>query len=569
LTAVVQPAATLPAGAQVAVNWTNTATNAASVVLERAVGAGAFTVLATLAPTDTSYLDTTVVPGAYSYQVKAVNPAGSSAYAGPVTVDVPKPGSTTVMLNTPNPSLVGQNVTFTATVTPVLATGTPTGTVTFTANGSTVAVPVDATGVATFTKADLPAGTHSITADYGGDSTFQASSGSATQTVNKADTTTVVVSDLNPSVSGQNVTFTATVSPAAATGTVQFTIDGTVTSVPVTAGQATLSTSALAVGGHVIGAGYTGDAAFNPSSSATFTQTVGPALRATNTVVTSNRVPAATFGQNVTFTATVRPVTGTGIPAGTVQFNIDGTNVGGLLTLNAQGRAFFSTAALSAGSHNVIATYSGSAIFGGGSSATFVQVVNQATSTTTVTSNRNPSVFGQSVTFTARVIPAAATGTVTFTVDGTAFGGPVTLDATGRATLVTTALAVGTHSVSVAYGGSVNYRPSSSANLTQTVTKAASRTVVRTSGTPAVRGTTVVLTATVTAVAPGAGTRTGTVQFRVDGLNVGNPVALNPSGQAALAISTLTPGRHTVSAVYSGDGNFTTSTSPNITQRIL
>ena len=55
-----------------------------------------------------------------------------------------------------------------------------------------------------------------------------------------------------------------------------------------------------------------------------------------------------------------------------MQFNIDGVNVGGVLTLNAQGRATYSTAALSAGSHNVIATYSGSAIFGGGSSATFI-----------------------------------------------------------------------------------------------------------------------------------------------------------------------------------------------------
>lgn len=134
---------------------------------------------------------------------------------------------------------------------------------------------------------------------------------------------------------------------------------------------------------------------------------------------------------------------------------------------------------------------------------------------------------------------------------------------------MTSALTVGTHTVSVAYAGSVNYRPSSSANLTQTVNKAASRTVVTTSGSPAVRGTTVVLTATVTAVAPGAGPRTGAVQFRIDGLNVGDPVALNTGGQAALAISTLTPGRHTVSAQYSGDGNFNPSASANITQRIL
>jgi hypothetical protein len=285
--------------------------------------------------------------------------------------------------------------------------------------------------------------------------------------------------------------------------------------------------------------------------------------------VTSNRVPSANLGQNITFTATVRPVTGTGIPAGTVQFNIDGINVGGVLTLNAQGRATFATSTLVAGSHNVIATYSGSAIFAGGGSATFVQVVNQAASTTVVTSNRNPaSVFGQSVTFTARVTPLAATGTVQFKLDGVDVGGPVALDATGRARFVINTLAVGPHTVSAVYSGNGNYLPSTSATLTQTVNKAASRTVVTTSGTPANAGTTVVFTATVTAVAPGLGIPTGTVQFRIDGVNVGAPLSLNSSGQAAYATNTLAVGLHTASAVYSGDAGFSASTSANRSQRI-
>ena len=55
---------------------------------------------------------------------------------------VPQPGSTTVVLNAPNPSLVGQDVTFTATVSPLLATGVPTGDVVFTANGVITTVPL-------------------------------------------------------------------------------------------------------------------------------------------------------------------------------------------------------------------------------------------------------------------------------------------------------------------------------------------------------------------------------------------------------------------------------------------
>ena len=261
-------------------------------------------------------------------------------------------------------------------------------------------------------------------------------------------------------------------------------------------------------------------------------------------------------------------MTGTGVPTGTVQFNIDGSNVGAAVALNAAGRATYATNTLSAGSHNVIATYSGSTVFAGGTSALFVQAVNQAASTTVVTSNRNPaSVFGQSVTFTARVTPLAATGTVQFSVDGAPAGGLVTLDATGRATLVTSTLAVGSHTIAAVYGGNVNYL-SSAAAITRPVNKANSRTVVTTSGSPARAGTIVTFTATVTAVAPGVGTPTGSIQFVIDGLNAGSAVPLSLGGQATYVTNTLPLGLHTVSAVYAGDGNFNTSTSANRNQRI-
>ncbi len=568
-TAVVEANAALAAGAQVALGWTNNATDATSIVIERATGTGPFTPLATVPPTDTGYVDTTVLPGPYSYRIYAVSAVGNSAYGGPATVTVPPPGSTTVVLSTPNPSTVGQDVTFTATVTPLLATGAPTGTVTFTVDGATTAVALDLAGTASLTVGTLTAGSHLITADYGGDPVFQPSSGSVTQTVDKSATTTVVVSSRNPSTFGDSVTFTATVSPSTATGTVDFAIDGTTVSAPLVTGSATYTTTALAVGGHVIGGTYTGDATFLTSSSATFTQTVGPVLRATTTVVTSNRNPSANLRQNITFTATVRPVTGAETPTGAVQFNIDGVDVGGTVALNAQGMATYSTTVLGAGNHNVIATYAGSTTFSGSGSATLVQAVNQANSTTVVTSNVNPTVFGRSVTFTARVTPLAATGTVQFRIDGADVAGPVTLDATGRARFTTNALTVGTHTVTASYAGNTDYRPSTSATFTGTVNRASSRAVVVSSGSPAVRGSTVVFTATVTAVAPGAGLPTGTIQFRIDGISVGFPVGLNASGQAAYVTSTMAVGRHTVSAVYSGDGNFTARTSGNISQRIL
>nr|WP_308290583.1 Ig-like domain-containing protein [Streptomyces marispadix] len=126
------------------------------------------------------------------------------------------------MTSSPDPSVFGQAVTFTATVTAVApGAGTPTGTVTFAqSGGGTVTVPLDASGVASVTSAQLPAGTYSGIATYNGDPNFSTSSGTDTHTVDPADTVTTVNSAPDPTVVGQTATFTATVAAVApGTGT--------------------------------------------------------------------------------------------------------------------------------------------------------------------------------------------------------------------------------------------------------------------------------------------------------------------------------------------------------------
>jgi large repetitive protein len=81
-------------------------------------------------------------------------------------------------------------------------------------------------------------------------------------------------------------------------------------------------------------------------------------------------------------------------------------------------------------------------------------------------------------------------------------------------------------------------------------------TSVASSQNPSAFGTPVDFTATVSADVPGAETPTGTVQFAVDGQNLGAPVALNGGSAISPPIATSFPGVHTVTATYSGAGAF-------------
>ena len=290
--------------------------------------------------------------------------------------------TTTTTVSSLNPSNVGQQVTFTATVAPTSGTGTPTGTVTFDIDGTAqTPVPLQVVGgkdEAEFPISSLTAGSHTVAATYNGDSTFGSSTGELTpeQTVNLIGTDTTTVSSLNPSNVGQQVTFTATVAPASGTGTpsgtVTFTIDGTAET-PVAAvkrrvcagGGHRFPTSTLTAGSHTVSATYNGDSTF-----ATSTGNLSPSRRlstASQPALWSRpqENPSA-FGDLVSFTATVAAALGgADTPTGTVTFIIDGHAQATvpLQTVQGQKQATFQISTLTAGSHGVDATYNGDSIF--------------------------------------------------------------------------------------------------------------------------------------------------------------------------------------------------------------
>src|SRR5207247_5716132 len=121
-----------------------------------------------------------------------------------------------------------------------------------------------------------------------------------------------------------------------------------------------------------------------------------------------------------TFIATVTVTApGAGCPSGTINFLDGATNIGSCsLPAAAPFSCTFSTAALSVATHSITATYVGDANFATSTSAAVSQVVNKASTSTSLTSSVNPSVFGQSVTFTATVsVTAPGAGTPTGAVN--------------------------------------------------------------------------------------------------------------------------------------------------------
>jgi hypothetical protein len=193
-----------------------------------------------------------------------------------VTVTVTKYTTSTALAASPNPSNFGQKVTFTATVA---ANGSyvPTGSVSFKDAGVTIGASTLNGGVATLTKSSLAVGSHSITAVYGGNPDASGSTSPIeSQTVLQAVTTTTLKSSLNPSKSGQSVTFTVTVTSngGVPSGTVTFTSNGTVlATVNTSNGRARYTTNSLPVGSDAIVGTFNATADYGQSS-ASLTQVV-------------------------------------------------------------------------------------------------------------------------------------------------------------------------------------------------------------------------------------------------------------------------------------------------------
>ena len=543
---------------------------------------------------------TATPPGTYPFAVQATRGGNCQGMGNPTTtgtlvVQAAAVATETQVTSSQNPSASGDEVTFTATVT----SGSPAaavtaGQVSFKTDGTScadatelqAAQNVNSSGQVAFPTSSLAIGSHVIRGCYGGATGFLVSEGSVTQQVASTATGIDLTSSVNPSRTGQSVTFTATVtngSNPVTTGQVSFKTGGNTCSdvdatqvqagqTPNGSGQVAYTAAFLAAQSPInIHACYGGSPTPAPglgASEASLVQTVNKAL--TTTTVTSSVNPSV-FSQPVTFTVTVAVQSpGVGTPGGSVAIK-DGTCAAGsslgIGALNGSGQAILTVSTLAAGSHTITACYAGNADFEA-SEGNVTQQVNRAQTTTAVTSTANPSVFSQTVTFNVtvdKVAPATAmpTGTVELK-DGTCAAGTSLGSATltsGIASFTTSELTVGSHTVTACYPGTSNFA-GSEGDVTQQVNKAPTSTAVMSSANPSVFSQPVTFDVTVGPVSPAVATPVGSVTLMdgtcVAGTSLGS-ATLDGSGQASLTISTLAVGGHTVTACYAGNDDFESS----------
>jgi hypothetical protein len=174
-----------------------------------------------------------------------------------------------------------------------------------------------------------------------------------------------------------------------------------------------------------------------------------PASQSTTKTTLRSSLNPSTYGQKVTWTATVTP-SGSLIPTGKVQFRW-GIYTIGSATLDSSGVATLTKSNLNAGAFPLTAVYMGDTANSGSTSAVLNQVVLQATSSARLASSLNPSAQGQAVTFTATISSPTVvpTGPVTFRVGTTVLG--TSQLSGGKAKFTISTLAVGSTRVTATY----------------------------------------------------------------------------------------------------------------------
>lgn len=492
----------------------------------------------------------------------------------------------------------GQSVLLTAQVT---AEETPAGNVEF----------VDATpggfGVITLTPLEpdpltkgisratavvvMPEGVFSVRADYLGSDGFQpAQSASSPLTVAKVPTVVVITPPTPPLYAGQSFSLgvqvnQSTSSAPAPTGVVTLFQSGSVLAskqvVPAsTSASESFALGTLPPGTYSFTVQYDGDSVHGGSSASSASVTV---QQATTTVALSALLPASetslstsVFSQIVRLRAVVTSVVPGTRPTGTITFKRDGTTIATAnlvpdSSTSDQSRAEVLVSDLPVATHSLTAEYGGNASFAASTSGAVSHTVGKASVSINATSVNSPTRFGAAAQFTASVVAVPPATVSPFQVYGT--GGSVTykdssvavvnFNSSGQANRSVSNLSVGPREVGVSFSATSEYNAAFTSFIHQ-VNKSDVSLAMTFSPNPSSWSVLTTAYVTASAVAPGAGTPTGTVSFTLHDPHfygdyfVGT--ATLSGGQASISSQpfVLVTDSYGITAQYSGDANFNT-----------
>lgn len=306
-----------------------------------------------------------------------------------------------------------------------------------------------------------------------------------------------------------------------------------------------------------------------------FTATTSQSESVIPNIAFMNAPGASTVGQCSPTAAKIVAVDGGGntiAPSANITVNLSTTSATGAFYSDSACTALITTATIPAGNKSGAMPFYKDATAGtptltatvGPASATVQASVSKGTTSAAVASSLNPSFSGQQVTFTDTVSVSSGTGVPTGTVQfqdgGVNLGSPVALVNNGgvfTAQLQTSALSVATHIITAIYGGDNNFGGSTSSALSQVVKSAATTTTI---SAPAIAfGADGLVTVTVAAQDPTAGTPTGNVTLAV---NSGTPISQAlVNGSTTFTITQPNAGTYALAATYAAQNNFNTSSA--------
>jgi sugar lactone lactonase YvrE len=306
----------------------------------------------------------------------------------------------------------------------------------------------------------------------------------------------------------------------------------------------------------------------------------------TATTVTTSPT-SLVFGQSVTITATVAD-TATGhtsnAPSGSVSFTdtfgstVTSLNNGAPVNLTNKTASLNGVVLNGVGTHTITANYSGSEGEYTSSSGSATVVVGKASVTVTGSAQTVSLSPGQAGSATMTVTASSATiavpsGSINYSIlnaSGISVATgiqPLTVGSSSSTAtvLIPSSLAPGSDTISVTYSGDSNYAvPLTATTISLHISQATPTVTLTSSASSVVLSNPLLFTATVSSTTT---TPTGTVSF-LDGTTPLGQGTLS-KGVAVLSTSSLTAGSHTMTAVYSGDANFSAATSGAITESVL